>query len=77
MSRRPAAALAKSILADLKSDTTRAEAAITNLLRDRHHITGADDDFFIRNLTELANSQQEGTKTMTTLAMPMTATAET
>ena len=49
------------------ADTTRAEAQITSLLRDRHHITGADDDFFIRNLTELANSQQEGTKTMTTL----------
>jgi putative ABC transport system permease protein len=49
------------------NDTSRAETQITNLLRDRHHITGADDDFFIRNLTELANSQQEGTKTMTTL----------
>jgi putative ABC transport system permease protein len=49
------------------NDTSRAEAAITNLLRDRHHITGGDDDFFIRNLTELANSQAEGTKTMTTL----------
>jgi len=49
------------------ADTARAETQITNLLRDRHHITGTDDDFFIRNLTELANSQQEGTKTMTTL----------
>jgi putative ABC transport system permease protein len=49
------------------NDTSRAEAQITNLLRDRHHIGGTDDDFFIRNLTELANSQQEGTKTMTTL----------
>ena len=49
------------------NDTSRAETQITNLLRDRHHISGADDDFFIRNLTELANSQQEGTKTMTTL----------
>ncbi|HEX6835119.1 MAG TPA: ABC transporter permease, partial [Polyangia bacterium] len=49
------------------ADTSRAEVQITNLLRDRHHITGTDDDFFIRNLTELANSQQEGTKTMTTL----------
>ena len=28
---------------------------------------GADDDFFIRNLAEIANAQQEGTKTMTTL----------
>jgi putative ABC transport system permease protein len=49
------------------ADTSRAEAQITNLLRDRHHIATTDDDFFIRNLTELANSQQEGTKTMTTL----------
>ncbi|HEY1587487.1 MAG TPA: ABC transporter permease [Polyangia bacterium] len=49
------------------NDTSRAEQQITNLLRDRHHITGTDDDFFIRNLTELANSQAEGTKTMTML----------
>ncbi|HEY2747971.1 MAG TPA: ABC transporter permease [Polyangia bacterium] len=49
------------------ADTVRAEQQITNLLRDRHHITGTDDDFFIRNLTELANSQAEGTKTMTML----------
>ena len=53
--------------ANSAADTTRAETQITNLLRDRHHISGVDDDFFIRNLTELANSQQEGTKTMTTL----------
>ena len=39
-----------------------------SLLRDRHHIAaGADDDFSIRNLTEMANAQQEGTKTLTTL----------
>jgi putative ABC transport system permease protein len=51
-----------------QDDTARAETQITNLLRDRHHIrVGADDDFQTRNLTELANSQQEGAKTMTTL----------
>jgi putative ABC transport system permease protein len=50
------------------SDTTRAETQITNLLRDRHHIAvGGEDDFSIRNLTELANSRQQGTETMTTL----------
>jgi putative ABC transport system permease protein len=50
------------------SDTTRAQNAITGLLRDRHHIRqGTDDDFSIRNLTEIAGAQQEGTKTMTTL----------
>jgi putative ABC transport system permease protein len=48
--------------------TARAESEITNLLRDRHHITfGQDDDFSIRNMTEMANQQQEGTKTLTTL----------
>jgi putative ABC transport system permease protein len=51
-----------------QDDTSRAETQVTNLLRDRHHIRpGADDDFFTRNLTELANSQQEGTRTLTTL----------
>jgi putative ABC transport system permease protein len=49
-------------------DTSRAESAVTNLLRDRHHIQrGGDDDFSIRNLTEIAGAQQEGTKTLTTL----------
>jgi putative ABC transport system permease protein len=51
-----------------QDDTARAESQISNLLRDRHHLAvGADDDFFVRNLTELANSQAEGTKTLTTL----------
>jgi putative ABC transport system permease protein len=50
------------------NDTTRAQNAITDLLRDRHHLrTGGDDDFSIRNLTEIAGAQAEGTKTMTTL----------
>jgi putative ABC transport system permease protein len=50
------------------ADTSRAQKAVTGLLRDRHRIQqGADDDFSIRNLTEIAGAQQEGTKTMTTL----------
>ncbi len=49
-------------------DTARAQTAITNLLRDRHNIRrGTDDDFSIRNLTEIAGAQQEGTETLTTL----------
>jgi len=48
--------------------TTRCETEITNLLRDRHHVQpGADDDFSVRNLTEMASAQQQGTKTLTTL----------
>ncbi len=48
--------------------TTRAMTDVQNLLRERHHIpVGADDDFSIRNLSEIAGAQQQGTETMTTL----------
>jgi putative ABC transport system permease protein len=47
---------------------TRAERQITELLRDRHHIQPEmDDDFSIRNLTEMASAQEQGTRTLTTL----------
>ena len=46
----------------------RAQVDVTNLLRDRHHIQpGGDDDFSIRNLSELANARQESADTMTLL----------
>ncbi|HET6923250.1 MAG TPA: FtsX-like permease family protein, partial [Anaeromyxobacteraceae bacterium] len=48
--------------------TGRAESQIRGLLRDRHRLQpGADDDFSIRNLAELASASQEGTRTLTTL----------
>ncbi len=48
--------------------TTRALKDISILLRDRHHIApNQDDDFSIRNLSEIAGAQQQGTETMTTL----------
>ena len=48
--------------------TSRAESQIRGLLRDRHRLPlGADDDFSIRNLSEIASAQQEGTRTLTTL----------
>jgi putative ABC transport system permease protein len=48
--------------------TQRAQAEITALFRDRHHLARSDDDDFqIRNLSEIAGAQEEGTKTMTTL----------
>ncbi len=47
---------------------SKAQQDVTDLLRERHRIRpGADDDFNIRNLAEIASAQQEGTKTMTTL----------
>ncbi len=49
-------------------DTVRAQREITALLRDRHHLAlHDDDDFNIRNLTEMANAQQEGTQALTAL----------
>ena len=48
--------------------TSRAQQDITVLLRDRHHIApGDDDDFSIRNLSEIADARQQGTQTMTLL----------
>jgi putative ABC transport system permease protein len=48
--------------------TARASSDITNLLRDRHHLAqGQDDDFSVRNLSEIASAQQEGTRTLTAL----------
>ncbi len=48
--------------------TLRAQKDVRALLRDRHRLReGVDDDFSIRNLTEVASAQQEGTQTLTTL----------
>ena len=48
--------------------TAVAQKAITALLRDRHHLGPADDDdFSIRNMSEIANARQQSTNTMTTL----------
>jgi putative ABC transport system permease protein len=50
------------------AQTARAQREVEGLLRDRHRIQpGADDDFSIRNLTEIASAQQEGTRTLTLL----------
>ena len=48
--------------------TSRAQADVTGLMRDRHKIPpSGDDDFSIRNLSEIASSQAESTDTITTL----------
>jgi len=52
----------------MPGQTARAQADVTALLRDRHHLARSeDDDFSIRNLSEIAGAQEEGTKTLTTL----------
>jgi putative ABC transport system permease protein len=49
-------------------DVSKAEKDVRALLRDRHHLAASDDDdFSVRNLTEIAGAQAEGTKTLTTL----------
>jgi putative ABC transport system permease protein len=58
------------VSASPSAGTARAQADITNLLRDRHHLpVGADDDFNIRNLTELASTQEQNTKTFSLLLL--------
>jgi putative ABC transport system permease protein len=48
--------------------TSRAESEIRALLRDRHQIApDRDDDFSIRNLSDIAGAQEQGTETMTLL----------
>ncbi len=60
--------IAGSIYISAANDTSRAEAQVSALLRERHHLAqGADDDFSIRNLAEIASAQQESTSTFTTL----------
>ena len=56
------------VSAHAASGTQKAQSEITALLRERHQIRPpAEDDFFVRNLAEVASAQQEGTKTLTTL----------
>ncbi|MBI2378767.1 MAG: ABC transporter permease [Deltaproteobacteria bacterium] len=46
----------------------RTVSDVSNLLRDRHKLAaGADDDFGVRNMSELAAAEQQGTSTLTTL----------
>ena len=45
-----------------------AQSQVTRLLRDRHHVQpGADDDFSIRNLTEMAGVIESGAQTLALL----------
>ncbi len=46
-------------------DTSRAEQDLTAMLRDRHHVQdGADNDFQVRNLAEIAKAREEGSRTL-------------
>ena len=56
------------VQATSSAELARAQESVTALLRDRHRLAqGADDDFSLRNLTEMASAQAQGTETMTTL----------
>jgi putative ABC transport system permease protein len=51
---------------DSQANTRKAESQVRALLRDRHRLSeGVDDDFSIRNLTEVASGVEQGTRTMT------------
>jgi putative ABC transport system permease protein len=56
--------------------TSLAQAQITALLRERHRLApGADDDFSVRNLSEMAAAQEEGMKVLSTLLASIAAVA--
>jgi putative ABC transport system permease protein len=56
------------ISATSPTTTTRAQRQIAAILRDRHHLASdTEDDFSVRNLTEIASAQQQGTKALTGL----------
>jgi putative ABC transport system permease protein len=48
-------------------DVTRAADEISDLLRQRHHLTGPDDDFNIRRPEELLKAQLEASRTFAAL----------
>jgi putative ABC transport system permease protein len=57
-----------NVTANERDGTARAQNQIRDLLRDRHHIEiGTDDDFSMRDMTEMAAASQQGTQTLTTL----------
>jgi putative ABC transport system permease protein len=57
-----------AVSATSAADTYRAQTEIVAILRDGHRLTSsAEDDFSVRNLTELASAQQQGTKALTGL----------
>ncbi len=56
------------VQADASVGTARAQRDVTELLRERHRISeGEADDFDIRDLSELANSRQQSTETLSLL----------
>jgi putative ABC transport system permease protein len=56
------------VSAKSEAETGRAQKEISAILRDRHHLgPHDDDDFYVRNLTEIAAAQQQGTKALTGL----------
>ena len=60
--------IAGAVLVSATDDSARAMRQIRDLLRDRHRLQPeADDDFSIRDLSEIATAQQEGTRTLTLL----------
>jgi putative ABC transport system permease protein len=56
------------VAATSPATVAKAEQDLIDLLRQRHHIRpGAEDDFNVRNLAEIARAEEQGTRTMTTL----------
>ena len=56
------------IMVSASDSTAKAMRQVKELLRERHHLdAGDEDDFSVRDLTEIASAQQQGTQTLTIL----------
>jgi putative ABC transport system permease protein len=57
------------VQADASAGTARAQSDVTALLRERHRIFGDEspNDFDVRDLSEIANSRQQSTETLSLL----------
>jgi putative ABC transport system permease protein len=48
-------------------DMNAAQAEVTSIMRDAHHLDGADDDFTVRNQTEITEAMSSTTRVMSAL----------
>ena len=48
-------------------DMSAAQAEVTSIMRDAHHLDGADDDFTVRNQTEITEAMSSTTRVMSAL----------
>jgi putative ABC transport system permease protein len=52
---------------DNADDVSAAQSEVASIMRDAHHLDGADDDFTVKNQTEIADAMSSTTRVMSAL----------